>query len=73
MNINPKIWVQTIKTWMDDFYAIPNCPNCKIGTLSMRDEPTKQTNVVDRHVKCDNCGVAETFTMPTPYYIVKSP
>jgi hypothetical protein len=68
MNINPKIWVQTINIWSSDFYAIPNCPNCRVGILELNDQPTMQTNVIRRHAKCNNCGITETFTMPTPDY-----
>lgn len=66
---NPKIWKQAIGTWLGvDFYATVNCPNCKVGVLNMKDQLTKQPNVIDRYVKCDNCGITETFTMPTPDY-----
>jgi len=68
MSIKLKKWVQTINTWADDFYAIPICPHCKVGTLIIEDLPTKQENVINRHVKCNNCGITETFTMPTPQY-----
>lgn len=68
-NNNPKIWAETIETWVvDDFYATVICPNCKVGVLNMKDEPTKQSNVISRYVHCDNCGITETFTMPTPDY-----
>lgn len=69
VNNNAKIWVQTIKTLIvDDFYAKVECPNCKVGILNVKDVPTKQSNVIDRYVQCNNCGITETFTMPTPDY-----
>ena len=66
MSIELKNWVQTINIWCDDFYAIPNCPHCKVGNLIIEDRPTKQDYVIYRHAKCDNCGIAETFSMGTP-------
>jgi hypothetical protein len=42
-------------------------PHCEIGILEIKDEPSPvQANVIYRHVKCNNCSVTETFTMPDP-------
>jgi len=69
LKIDPKIWGQTAHAWViENFYAIQNCPNCKFGILNMKDEPTEQLNVINRHVRCENCGITEMFRMPTPDY-----
>ena len=66
MKINPKIWIGSLNTWCEeDWKAVLTCPNCKIGILKMRDEPTAQPDLIDRYVHCDNCGISETFTIGT--------
>jgi predicted RNA-binding Zn-ribbon protein involved in translation (DUF1610 family) len=67
VNYNPKLWKKVILFWVETPYAVTECPHCKIGILEIKDESSnRQANVIYRHVKCNNCGVTETFTMPDP-------
>ena len=66
LNVNPKIWKEAIKAWLEkDWKAILNCPNCKTGILKIKDEPTKQLDVINRHAHCEHCGIFENFSIPT--------
>jgi hypothetical protein len=73
--LNPKIWIGVLEIWdTSDFYAVVKCPVCKVGILNLNDTPAPHpAYVIDRNVKCDNCGITETFTMPTPDYALNNP
>jgi hypothetical protein len=67
MDYNPKLWAKAVLFWGENPYATTKCPHCNTGILEIKDEPSEwQVNVIYRHVKCNNCGITETFTMPDP-------
>jgi hypothetical protein len=45
--------------------ALVKCPECKIGTLKVKDEPIG-VDKLDRYLYCDTCGEYNVITMSKP-------
>ena len=58
-----KLWVEAAKVLGVNPEAIVNCPECKVGTLKVKDEPIEIWNKIDRYLYCDTCGKYNVLTM----------
>jgi hypothetical protein len=64
MKIENKMWIEAAKILEKDPLAKVQCPECKVGTLIIKDEPLDaRGDRIDRYLICDNCGKWNVITM----------
>jgi hypothetical protein len=60
-----KLWMEAGKTFVLNPDANVTCPECKTGTLIIKDEPFGSEKI-DRYMICDSCGHHNVMTMVKP-------
>jgi hypothetical protein len=60
-----KLWLNAANILAKDPMAKVACPECKIGTLNVKDEPFG-VDQIDRYLYCDSCKHHNVLTMTKP-------
>ena len=60
-----KLWLEAANILAKDTSAKVNCPECKIGTLQVKDE-LFGADKIDRYMYCDTCKKWNVMTMVKP-------
>lgn len=66
------LWLDAGKTLAQDPSARVVCPSCGLGILQVRDEIVWNGERIERWMKCDNCGKANTLLL-TPDQVANAP
>lgn len=63
---NFKYWIEAGKILELHPLEKIKCPDCRIGTLIVKDELIEDWSKLDRYMICDNCGNWNVMTMEIP-------
>lgn len=66
MNERIRLWVEVATALGKDPFAVVKCPECRVGTMFVKDELITDWNKLDRYIICNACKQYNVMTMAIP-------